>query len=515
MKIRREILILVLCILVGFALRFYTFDQKSLWLDEIHTFNESRDNLKDQIKFYKENSTHLQPPLFFVLSHLFYPFTKPERDLRIIPLIFGTLSIPMIYLVSRSFSARIALPCTLSLTFMAYHISLSQEARSYSLLMFLGMISLYLFVSYLKTLRVGYLFLVALCFAIMLLTSYSTIPFVALSQILWFYRPKDEMKKPRFFSVFLLNGLLLLFSLPWLLFILLNYPVHHLVDPYEPKFSISLWNVLYGIFHDWAPHLPLTIASAVLISLFPFATRSKKNAMVLLSILFLPMVGIYLFCRVFNVSHFIISRYFTSFLPLFLIILYLSLEAVGNKFKMLDRSVRLQWVFIFLFILSNVVMLPLYYRSEKQDLRGLAFYLKQQMRQGDRILLGGAFFFPGLFHYFGIYPKTRHYDVTTYKDAERGLDYVMMPLVYQDKTIPIYYSKICCRQYMAGGNRLWIVIGGKQGAKEIERNLSVVLKGYFDGSFLNLDRFPMDASIYLFLWDPQSPSEKGIPFPIE
>ena len=39
---RREILILALCLLIGLALRFYTFDQKSLWGDEIYTFNGSR-----------------------------------------------------------------------------------------------------------------------------------------------------------------------------------------------------------------------------------------------------------------------------------------------------------------------------------------------------------------------------------------------------------------------------------------------------------------------------------------
>ncbi len=148
---RRELPILILCLLMSFALRFYTFDHKSLWLDEIHTFNDSRDDLKGQIKFYKEKPTFLHPPLFFILTHQFYPFTKPERDLRIIPLIFGTLSIPMIYLLARSFSTLIALPSALSLTFMAYHISLSQDARNYSLLMFLGMAGLYFFIKHLQT----------------------------------------------------------------------------------------------------------------------------------------------------------------------------------------------------------------------------------------------------------------------------------------------------------------------------------------------------------------------------
>ena len=128
---------------MGLALRVYTFDLKSLWIDEIYTFEDSRDDLTGQLKFYKENPTFLQAPLFFILTHQFYPFPKPERDLRIIPLIFGVLSIPLIYFLSRLFSSTIVLPCTLSLTFMTYHISLSQDGRSYSLLLFLGMAGLY------------------------------------------------------------------------------------------------------------------------------------------------------------------------------------------------------------------------------------------------------------------------------------------------------------------------------------------------------------------------------------
>src|SRR5574341_25739 len=180
---QKEILTLLLCLILGFALRFYTFDQKSLWLDEVHTFDDSRDNFKGQINFYKANASYLQAPLFFVLTHLFSPFEKPERDLRIIPLICGILSIPMIYLLAKQFSASIAIPCTLLLTLMTYHISLSQDGRSYSLLMFLGMIGLYFFMKHLQTLRKRYLLLAASFFSILFYTSYSSILFIVLSQI--------------------------------------------------------------------------------------------------------------------------------------------------------------------------------------------------------------------------------------------------------------------------------------------------------------------------------------------
>jgi len=512
---RGKLVILILCLFIGFALRFYTFDQKSLWLDEIHTFNESRDDLKGQLKFYKEYSTHLQPPLFFVLSHLFYPFTKPERDLRIIPLIFGTLSIPIVYFLSRMFSPVTALPCTLSLTFMTYHISLSQEGRSYALLMFLGILSLYLFMNYIKTTKLGYLISVSFFWAIMILTSYSAIPFVVFIQILWFYRSREDIKNPRISSILAMNLLTLLLLLPWFLFVLLNYPAKHLSDPYDPRFFLSLQDIVYGLFHDWAPHLPLMITSAVMLLLFPFVTDDKRKAWVLLSIFFFPVLGLYLFCRIFNISHFITSRYLITFLPLFLIILYLAIEAIERKFSFLKKFVRLQWLFLLLFIASNIIMLSPYYRSEKQDFRGVVRCLQQHIRNGDAIYLGGTFLFPGIFHYFGIPPNGRHYELTTYYNSQVGSDFIMMPLSYRNVTIAVYYSKRCCSQYVVDGNRLWIVVGGKRAALELMRDSPAVLKGFFDGSFVNFNRFPRDASIYLFLWDPKSPGEKGINMPIE
>ena len=211
---QKEIVILILCLLIGFALRFYAFDRKSLWIDEIHTFNDSRDGIQKQLKYYKENPAYLHPPLFFVLTHLFYPFKNPERDLRIIPLILGVLSIPMFYLLSRQFSPNIAIPCTLSLTFMTYHIYLSQNGRPYSLIMFAGMAGLYLFMRHLKTFQKRYLIPAAFFFVVLFYTSYSSIQFVVLSQILWFYRLREDNKKPTLSSLAILNGIIFCLCLP-------------------------------------------------------------------------------------------------------------------------------------------------------------------------------------------------------------------------------------------------------------------------------------------------------------
>jgi uncharacterized membrane protein len=508
---RKEMIILFLCLLAGFSLRFYTFDQKSLWMDEIHTFNDSRDGFKDQLKFYEENPTYLHPPLFFILTHFFYPFTKPERDLRIIPLIFGILSIPIIYLLARQFSTSIAIPCALSLTFMAYHISLSQDGRSYSLLMFLGMVGLYFLMRHLKTLHKRYLLLVALCFSALFYTSYSSIPFMALSQILWFYQAHEEMRKPGLSSFFLLNGLILLFCLPWILFIGLHLKGQPMMDPFHTEGTGSFWHILYGVIHDWVPHAPLMIASVILLILFPFFSKDKKNPLILLAVFILPILGLYLLCKLLDLRHFLTSRYFINFLPLFFITLFLSLEAMEVRFKRLRGFIRLRLLFVILFIASNLVILPFYYRSEKEDLRGLVTYLKGNLKNGDKIFVETVGFIPGILHYFGEGPEGRHH-LIPFWGVREGIEY-RKSFTHRNRKFIIYNSKACCSQYVADGSRLWIVTS-KWAAKKIQGDSPCVLKGYFDGSFLNFSRFPTDASIYLFLWDPYSPEEKGIDMPI-
>ena len=509
---RKEVLILILCLFIGFALRLYKFDQKSLWLDEIYTFEDSRDDLTGQLKFYKENPAFLHPPLFFIITHQFYPFTKPERDLRIIPLICGALSIPIIYLLAGQFSPSIALPCTLSLTFMTYHISLSQDGRCYSLLMFIGMTGLYFFMKNLQTLRRRYLFLAALFFATLFHTSYSSIPFIAFSQMLWLYRLNQEAKKPSLSSFLTLNGLLLLFCLPWIIFVLTHYQGQTIMDPLQIESPGSFWYIMYGVFHDWVPHAPLMIASAALLVLLPIFSKSQKNALILLSLFILPFGGLYCFCKLLNVTHFVTSRYFINFLPLFFITLYFSLDTLEVRFDWLKRFLRLKFLFVILFIASNLIILPLYYCSEKQDFKGLVAYLKTHLREGDKIFISEFAYFPPILHYFGLFPEKRHQTIPYWLSS--GVIEHRKSFIYRNRKFTIYHSTVCCSQFVASGNRVWIIVG-KMNAMKLKENTTWALMGYFDGSFVNYNRFPTDASMYLFLWDPSSPEEKGIDMPIE
>jgi hypothetical protein len=271
--------------------------------------------------------------------------------------------------------------------------------------------------------------------------------------------------------------------------------------------------MLSGILNDWAPYAPLTIVSVILlISLF-FFSKPRRNAILLIGVFVLPIGGLFLYCRLFDISHFISSRYFINFLPLFITTLFLSLNAIEERFEKLNKSMRFKLLFIILFIASNLVILPFYYRAEKEDFRGLVNYLKSQLREGDKLFDANMAYTWGILHYFGVYPEKRHHEIPYYKVSENEIEFRKY-FVYQNRQYAIYYARTCCAQYFTDRGRLWI-IGGSGTLEKIKRNSPCVLKGYFDGSFLNFNKFPTDASIYLFLWDPLSPDEKGINIPAE
>jgi uncharacterized membrane protein len=340
-------------------LRFYTFDQKSLWIDEVFAFDESRQGFKDQIKYFKEHpADFLHPPLFPLLTHLFYPFEKPERDLRIIPLIFGIISIPMIYFLAKLFSPPIAFPCAFSLAFMTYHISFSQDGRSYSLLVFLGMAALYFFLKYLRTQKWLDLLLVGFFFSISFYTSYSSIPFILLSQILWFYHPGEEYKKPQISSFLTLNVIVLLLCAPWIIFLILNYKGQPVIGRVFIENLGSLKQIVLNILNDWVPAAPLTVISILLLFLFPIFSRNRKNALLLLALIFSPVLGLYTFCKIATINHYFSSRYVINFLPPFLISIFLSLHAIEAKLQRWNSILRFRFFFLILFIASNISSFP-------------------------------------------------------------------------------------------------------------------------------------------------------------
>jgi hypothetical protein len=285
------------------------------------------------------------------------------------------------------------------------------------------------------------------------------------------------------------------------------------MDPFHIETIGSFWRICYQVFSDWLPNPPLKVVAIMLIMFSLALSKSRKNEGLLLATIILPLGGLFLFCKWFKVTHFITSKYFINFLPLFLIFLFLSGQSLEEKLLRAKSFFRFKMLFVILFIASNLFILPLYYRSEKQNFKDLVTFLKSQLVEGDKIIDLERMATLGMLHYFGVAPEGRHFFLDSMKVKGKEIEY-RKSFLYRNIEFTIYHSTKCCLQYVNDENRIWIVTS-KWGAKKIKDEFPYVLKGYFDASFSNIGRFPFDASIYLFSWDPKSPNDKGIKMPIE
>jgi hypothetical protein len=126
-------------------------------------------------------------------------------------------------------------------------------------------------------------------------------------------------------------------------------------------------------------------------------------------------------------------------------------------------------------------------------------YLKNHLREGDKIFIGSIGYIPGILHYFEAYPEDRHHIFGFRKDPEKDFE-LRMNFIYKTGFLLFINQELLRSVWLmeAVMDHCW------QGfAKEIER-ITFRPEAYFDGSFANFGKFPSDESIYLFLWDPLS-----------
>jgi len=139
-------LLLLLILALGGFLRIYDLGAESLWLDEAWSIHESAMS-PQQIAEHAN-----QPPLYFLILNFWINlFGTSEVALRSLSAIFGIISILFIYQVgSTLFNRKVGLISGLLSAISYYHIYYSQEARGYSLLLLLSLLSYLLFIEILQ-----------------------------------------------------------------------------------------------------------------------------------------------------------------------------------------------------------------------------------------------------------------------------------------------------------------------------------------------------------------------------
>lgn len=124
---------------VGASLRLYGLNFQSLWHDEALQFYVATQNSFSEL-LHQTRSFH--PPLSFLINHVFLLLGESDFFLRLPSALFGIASLPLLYILGRDLtSSREAVIAVFVLAISPFHIWYSQDARMYSQLLFLSLLS--------------------------------------------------------------------------------------------------------------------------------------------------------------------------------------------------------------------------------------------------------------------------------------------------------------------------------------------------------------------------------------
>ena len=134
-----KIIPISLILLLALFLRFNQYTNLSFWWDEHYTFNISGNPLKALESAFSDPGN---PPFFALLSKIWLTIGSYSIEwARILPVLFGTFSILTLYILAKDrLNYKIALLSTILMSLSIYHITYSQEYRSYIVSVFLTLI---------------------------------------------------------------------------------------------------------------------------------------------------------------------------------------------------------------------------------------------------------------------------------------------------------------------------------------------------------------------------------------
>jgi 4-amino-4-deoxy-L-arabinose transferase-like glycosyltransferase len=141
----RTVIALALITLAGLGLRLYDISANSLMLDEGYTLFLAKKSPGAMVRAIMADDNH--PPLHYLLMRYWIKIAgRSEFALRLPSAVFGALSVLAMYaLAAAAFGSGPGLASAFILALSRYHISLSQEARGYSLMVLLCIISFFFF----------------------------------------------------------------------------------------------------------------------------------------------------------------------------------------------------------------------------------------------------------------------------------------------------------------------------------------------------------------------------------
>lgn len=175
--------LLAVIITVAAVLRLYKLGAATFWLDESWSWYLANTSWKSFWTLV--SSSELNMVLYYLCLRAWRYIGEEEASLRALSVVFGVVSIPALYVLGKHLFNETAglISCGL-LAFNAFHVRYSQEARSYSLLTLLLVLSTYFFVRATESPHTRKLWLLYVTFSALAVYAHAFAIFVLAAQVL-------------------------------------------------------------------------------------------------------------------------------------------------------------------------------------------------------------------------------------------------------------------------------------------------------------------------------------------
>jgi 4-amino-4-deoxy-L-arabinose transferase-like glycosyltransferase len=400
------VLIALLLALPALGLRLLFLGHQSLWMDEAFSVWMASQPLHTLLQVIRHDA---HPPLYYTLLHFWMKYGHNEAYLRIPSVFFGVLTtIILFFLANQLFDTPKAIFIAGFWACCFTALQTETEVRMYAPATTFPLLATLFFWQAYKNSTPKNWSLYILCAILCLYTHYYT-GFVLLAN-LFFLAIKKQTKKAALFS-----GILAASFIPWLPIFLAQ--LKEGAGQLTPTIS---WSDFYGYFsgylglHYLLIHgsgvLAVTVASAFSIAVFLFgayrlARYNNEKALFLILLFAVPCFVPYAMTKL-TPLHIFLFRYTIIFLPYFLLIFFFGLLSIPGK---IGRPIYL--ALYFTLIISNVYIWILFQTGpafQSQDWRGVAKFLKANLKPGDNVFVEQLMSLYPLWYYMPSYLKLEY-----------------------------------------------------------------------------------------------------------
>jgi uncharacterized membrane protein len=401
--------IMYIC-LIGFCLGLFFISKQSLWLDEYTSIQVADQSLK-KIITGKAFDNHT-PPFYYILLHFWIKMGKTEFVLRSFSVIFGVLSIYLIYYLGKMlFNYKIALFSALLTAISPFQVYYSQEGRMYTLFMALSIAIVILFI---KILNEGKLKNYLIYFIISIAGLYTHYYFAFLLVTInfaFFYKCFLNKTTIHLKQWIYLQILILIFLLPWLPVLLkitqtggqhrkylfsvipyaffrfnVGYAIFPLNMGVKENFSVSLLNHLWELLFIFSFFGMLFLQGLR-------KSMSGRYPDILPLWLFAPALLSMIISLKFQMLS---ERYLIALFPAYLLLI--SLAILSIKKRVIKSIITGICCFVFCLSLWQYYFSPNFGKEQWRDVAG---YISENAEENDTILVDASFVAPVFCYYYG------------------------------------------------------------------------------------------------------------------